>query len=219
MPWPFSTKMIPSADYREEFHTHCYWLQGRGDLCSFRYSALLDHTRKVAFLEDGEIAEVTAKGVRMWDGAGKENKRAFKQITWDSVTAQKGGFPHFMLKEIHEQPSAITDTFRGRISLKSGDVSLDGVKLNSRALARIKKIHMVACGTAWHACLVGKFLLEEIAGIPTEVDYGSEFRYRAPMIDSHSLLLLVSQSGETADTLAAIDLARAKKAKVVAIVT
>jgi glucosamine--fructose-6-phosphate aminotransferase (isomerizing) len=138
----------------------------------------------VAFLEDGEIAEVT---------------------------------PHFMLKEIHEQPNAITDTFRGRISLKSGEVSLDGVGLKTRELYRIKKIHMVACGTAWHACLVGKFLLEEIAGIPTEVDYGSEFRYRAPLIDSHSLLLLVSQSGETADTLAAIDLARAKKAKVVSI--
>jgi glucosamine--fructose-6-phosphate aminotransferase (isomerizing) len=179
--------------------------------------ALLDHTRKVAFLEDGEIAEVTAEGIRMWDGAGKETKRAFKEITWDAVTAQKGGFPHFMLKEIHEQPSAITDTFRGRISLKSGEVSLDGVGLKTRELSRIKKIHMVACGTAWHACLVGKYLLEEIAQVPTEVDYGSEFRYRAPLIDSHSLFLLVSQSGETADTLAAIDVARAKKAKVVSI--
>ncbi len=192
------------------------WKEGETFVAS-DIPALLDHTRKVAFLEDGEIAEVTVQGIRIWNGAGKETKRAFKEITWDAVTAQKGGFPHFMLKEIHEQPNAITDTFRGRISLKSGEVSLDGVGLKTRELYRIKKIHMVACGTAWHACLVGKFLLEEIAGIPTEVDYGSEFRYRAPLIDSHSLLLLVSQSGETADTLAAIDLARAKKAKVVSI--
>ena len=166
--------------------------------------ALLDHTRKVAFLEDGEIAEVRAEGFRMWDGAGRETKRAFKEITWDAVKAQKGGYPHFMLKEIHEQPRVITDTFRGRISLKSGEVSLEGFNLKTKELSRIKKIHMVACGTAWHACLVGKFLIEEIAGIPSEVDYGSEFRYRAPLIDSHSLLLLVSQSGETADTLAAL---------------
>jgi glucosamine--fructose-6-phosphate aminotransferase (isomerizing) len=119
-----------------------------------------------------------------------------------------------MLKEIHEQPRAVADTFRGRISLKDGGVSLEDIRLKTGQLKRIKRIHLVACGTAWHACLVGKFMIEEIAGIPTEVDYGSEFRYRSPLMDSHSLLLMVSQSGETADTLAAIEIARQKKAGV-----
>ncbi|MEE9185489.1 MAG: glutamine--fructose-6-phosphate transaminase (isomerizing) [Candidatus Binatia bacterium] len=179
--------------------------------------ALLDHTRKVTFLEDGEVAEVSSKGFQVWDGRQRVVRKAFKKITWDAVAAQKGGYRHFMLKEIHEQPRAITDTFRGRISLKSGEVSLEEINLKKKDHARIKKIHLVACGTAWHACLVGKSMLEEIAHIPVEVDYGSEFRYRTPLIDSHSLLLLVSQSGETADTLAAVDLGRIKKTRIVSI--
>ena len=179
--------------------------------------ALLDHTRKVTFLEDGEVAEVSSKGFQVWDGRQRVVRKAFKKITWDAVAAQKGGYRHFMLKEIHEQPRAITDTFRGRISLKSGEVSLAEINLKKKDHARIKKIHLVACGTAWHACLVGKSMLEEIAHIPVEVDYGSEFRYRTPLIDSHSLLLLVSQSGETADTLAAVDLGRIKKTRIVSI--
>ena len=122
-----------------------------------------------------------------------------------------------MLKEIHDQPRALADTFRGRISLKNGDVSLEGIKLTQSQVKAIKRIHLVACGTAWHACLVGKFMLEEIAGIPAEVDYGSEFRYRSPLMDPQSILLMVSQSGETADTLAATEIARAKKAKILAI--
>jgi glucosamine--fructose-6-phosphate aminotransferase (isomerizing) len=179
--------------------------------------ALLEYTRQVTFLEDGEIAEVRAGEFQVRDEKGKEIRRDLKQITWDAVTAQKGGYRHFMLKEIHEQPRAIADTFRGRISLKTGDVLLEGVELSARELATIKKIQIVACGTAWHAGLVGKFFLEEIAGIPTEVDYGSEFRYRAPSLDGASLLLLISQSGETADTLAAIAMGRARKAKIVSI--
>ncbi len=179
--------------------------------------ALLDHTRKVTFLEDGEVAEVSSKGFQVWDGRRRGVRKAFKKITWDAVAAQKGGYRHFMLKEIHEQPRAITDTFRGRISLKSGEVSLEEINLKKKDHARIKKIHLVACGTAWHACLVGKSMLEEIAHIPVEVDYGSEFRYRTPLIDSQSLLLLVSQSGETADTLAAVDLGRIKKTRIVSI--
>ncbi|MFQ5851642.1 MAG: glutamine--fructose-6-phosphate transaminase (isomerizing) [Candidatus Binatia bacterium] len=192
------------------------WGQGETFVAS-DIPALLDYTRKVAFLEDGEVAEVRAGGFRMWDGRGKGVRRAFREITWDAVAAQKGGYRHFMLKEIHEQPRVITDTFRGRISLKSGAVSLEGIDLKEKELSQIRKIYLVACGTAWHACLVGKFMLEEIAQVPAEVDYGSEFRYRAPLIDSHSLLLLVSQSGETADTLAAVDLGRVKKAKIVSI--
>jgi glucosamine--fructose-6-phosphate aminotransferase (isomerizing) len=179
--------------------------------------ALLDHTRKVTFLEDGEVAEIKAGGFRILNSKGKVLSRSFKEITWDAVAAQKGGYPHFMLKEIHEQPRSITDTFRGRISLKEGAVALEGIPLSATQLRKVKRIHLVACGTAWHAALVGKFMLEEIARIPVEVDYGSEFRYRVPLIKSGDLLLLISQSGETADTLAAVEMARKKKAKVISI--
>jgi glutamine---fructose-6-phosphate transaminase (isomerizing) len=179
--------------------------------------ALLDYTRKVTFLEDGEIGEVTVGSYRLFNGTGKAIRRPVKEITWDAVAARKGGYPHFMLKEIHDQPRALADTFRSRISLKNGEVSLEGIKLTQSQVKRIKRIHLVACGTAWHACLVGKFMLEEIAGIPAEVDYGSEFRYRSPLMDPQSILLMVSQSGETADTLAATEIARAKKAKILAI--
>jgi len=179
--------------------------------------ALLDHTRKVTFLEDGELAEVKAAGFRIMNGKGKPLTRPFKEITWDAVAAQKGGYPHFMLKEIHEQPRTVTDTFRGRISLKEGAVALEGIPLSASQMRQVERIHLVACGTAWHAALVGKFLLEEIAGVPAEVDYGSEFRYRAPLINAGDFLLLISQSGETADTLAAVETARKKKAKVISI--
>ena len=179
--------------------------------------ALLEYTRKVTFLEDGEVAEVKAGGYRILDGKGKAVKRPFKEITWDAVAARKDGHRHFMLKEIHEQPRAIADTFRGRISLQEGNVSLGEIALKTKEVERIDKIHLVACGTAWHAALVGKFMIEEIAGISAEVDYGSEFRYRSPFVSPRSLLLPISQSGETADTLAAIDVARTNKAKVVSI--
>ncbi|HXV79287.1 MAG TPA: glutamine--fructose-6-phosphate transaminase (isomerizing) [Candidatus Binatia bacterium] len=179
--------------------------------------ALLDYTRKVAFLEDGEVAEVSVGSFRLFNGKGKSIQRPLKEITWDAVAARKGGYRHFMLKEIHEQPRTVADTFRGRISLKDGDVSLEDIRLSATEARQIKRIHLVACGTAWHACLVGKFMIEEIAQIPAEVDYGSEFRYRAPLIDRHSVLLMVSQSGETADTLAAVEVARRNKAKVLSI--
>jgi len=193
---------------------------GRGNGETFVASdipALLDYTRRVTFLEDGEVAEVTAGSFRILDERGKTIQRPIREITWDTVAARKGGYRHFMLKEIHEQPRALADTFRGRISLKDGEVSLEGVPLKAREAKQIKRIHLVACGTAWHAALAGKFMLEEIARIPAEADYGSEFRYRSPLMDSRSLLLLISQSGETADTMAAVDMARAKGAKVVSI--
>jgi glucosamine--fructose-6-phosphate aminotransferase (isomerizing) len=192
------------------------WGQGE-TLIASDIPALLDHTRRVTFLEDGEVAEVKAAGFRILDGRGKTLNRPVKEITWDAVDAQKGGYRHFMLKEIHEQPRTITDTFRGRISLKEGAVALEGIPLSAGQMRKVKRIHLVACGTAWHAALVGKFLLEEIARVPAEVDYGSEFRYRAPLIDAGDLLLLISQSGETADTLAAVEMARKKKAKVISI--
>jgi glucosamine--fructose-6-phosphate aminotransferase (isomerizing) len=179
--------------------------------------ALLDYTRRVTFLEDGEIGEVTLGSYRLFNGKGKTIQRPVKEITWDAVAARKGGYPHFMLKEIHDQPRALADTFRGRISLKDGQVSLEDIKFTANQVKNIKRFHLVACGTAWHACLVGKFMLEEIAGIPAEVDYGSEFRYRSPLMDPKSVLLMVSQSGETADTLAATEIALAKKAKILSI--
>jgi glutamine---fructose-6-phosphate transaminase (isomerizing) len=193
---------------------------GRGEGETFIASdipALLDHTRKVAFLEDGELAEVAIDSLRLYDAKGKSLQRSFKEITWDAVAARKDGYRHFMLKEIHDQPRAVADTFRGRISLKTGEVSLEDISLTTDQVRRVNRIHLVACGTAWHACLIGKFMLEEIAQIPAEVDYGSEFRYRLPLMDPRSLLLMVSQSGETADTLAAVEIARRKKAKVLSI--
>ncbi len=179
--------------------------------------ALLDYTRKVTFLEDGEIGEVSIDSFRLYNQKGKLTPRGFKEITWDAVAARKGGYRHFMLKEIHEQPRAVADTFRGRILLKEGEVSLEDIRLKASHVKQIKRIHLVACGTAWHACLVGKFMIEEIAGIPAEVDYGSEFRYRSPLIDASSILLMVSQSGETADTLAAVEIARQAGAGVLSI--
>jgi len=193
---------------------------GRGEGETFIASdipALLDHTRKVAFLEDGELAEVAIDSLRLYDVKGKSLQRPFKEITWDAVAARKDGYRHFMLKEIHDQPRAVADTFRGRISLKTGEVSLEDIALTTEQVRRVNRIHLVACGTAWHACLIGKFMLEEIAQIPAEVDYGSEFRYRSPLMDPRSLLLMVSQSGETADTLAAVEIARGKKSKVLSI--
>ncbi len=193
---------------------------GEGDGETFIASdipALLEYTRNVAFLEDGEIAEVRAGGFRIFDGDSRPMERATKKITWDTLAAQKGGYRHFMLKEIHEQPQAVTDTLRGRISPESGAIDLAEINLTEDRLARTSKIHLVGCGTAWHAALVGKFLLEELAGIPVEVDYGSEFRHRTPLIDPDSLILLISQSGETADTLAAMEVGRQQGARVLSI--
>ena len=178
--------------------------------------ALLDYTREVAFLEDGEIAEVRADGFRILDSNARMVARPTRRITWDAVAAQKGGYRHFMLKEIHEQPQAVTDTLRGRVSLESG-VNLAELDLTEEQLARTRKIHLVGCGTAWHAALVGKFLIEELARIPAEVDYGSEFRHRTPLLGPDSLLLLVSQSGETADTLAALEVGRKRGAGVLSV--
>ena len=193
---------------------------GAGDGESFIASdipALLEYTRDVAFLEDGEIAEVRADGFRILDRDAQVMKRATKRITWDALAAQKDGYRHFMLKEIHEQPQAVTDTLRGRISLESGAINLPELNLTEDRLARTRKIHLVGCGTAWHAALVGKFLIEELARIPAEVDYGSEFRHRTPLLGPDSLLLLVSQSGETADTLAALEVGRRQGAGILSI--
>jgi glucosamine--fructose-6-phosphate aminotransferase (isomerizing) len=178
--------------------------------------AILDHTRRIVFLEDGEIAEVTRDRVTVSTFAGEPVVREPRTVAWDPVTAQKGGYRHFLLKEIHEQPQAIIDTMRGRILQEKADVSLDELA-NADWLARARRIIFVACGTAWHACLVGKYFVEQIARIPAEADYGSEFRSRDPVLEDGTVVVVISQSGETADTLAAVETAHARGAKVLAI--
>lgn len=179
--------------------------------------ALLDYTRQVAFLDDGEMAEVTSERVRFCDFDGRLIEREPRQVTWDAITAQKEGYKHFLLKEIHEQPQAIIDTMRGRILAEEGQVSLGELDTSGAVLNAIQRVTLLACGTAWHACLVGKFFLEELARIPAEVDYGSEFRYRDSPLDANSLVVTVSQSGETADTLAALEGGKAAGAKTLTI--
>ncbi len=193
---------------------------GLGEKESFVASdipALLDYTRWVLFLDDGEMAEVSRQGVAISDFSGRPIKREPRHITWDPITAQKSGYKHFLLKEIHEQPQAIIDTMRSRILEESGEIALGELTNRLPALDTVKRATLVACGTAWHACLVGKFLLEELAGLPTEVDYGSEFRYRPTPLDADSLVLAVSQSGETADTLAALEGGKNKGASTLAV--
>ena len=179
--------------------------------------AILEHTRDVLFLEDGDMAEVTREGVTVTTFDGEPVDRASKKITWDPITAQKGGFKHFLLKEINEQPQALIDTMLGRIRQEEGDVSLPELDSLGTDWSKFERIYLTACGTAWHACLVGKFLLEEMARIPVDVDYASELRYRKPILGPETLLVAVSQSGETADTLAAVEEAAASGSKVLSI--
>ncbi len=176
--------------------------------------AILAHTKKMLFLEEGEIANVSRQGVSLMSLTGQKLERTPKEIGWSAVQAQKDGFKHFMMKEIHEQPRAVSDTLRGRVDFQEHTANLDGVNLDPSAF---DKIFLVACGTSYHASLVGKFLIEGIARIPVEVDLASEFRYRDPIIGKHHLLVAISQSGETADTLAALKEAKARGAKTLAI--
>jgi glutamine---fructose-6-phosphate transaminase (isomerizing) len=179
--------------------------------------ALLEHTNKMYFMQDGEMAILTPSGVRIQDFQGKEIKYVPQEINWSPEMAEKGGYPHFMLKEIFEQPRCIQETISGRISQESGQIVLDEANLPDDFIVRMERIHIVACGTSWHAALVGKFLIEELARIPVEIDYGSEFRYRNPLVDRNSLVIAISQSGETADTLAAVREAKMKKARILSI--
>ncbi len=174
--------------------------------------ALLAHTRDVIFLEEGDLAEVTAEKVTITDLAGATVERPRRRIDWSPLMAEKGGHKHFMHKEIHEQPRAIADTLRGRAVLEEGDAHLDGVTLDAAAVRRIARVQIVACGTSWHAGLLGKQWIEKLARLPVEVDLASEFRYRDPVVDAGVLCIAVSQSGETADTLAAIREAKARGA-------
>ena len=175
--------------------------------------AILSHTRDVIFLDDREIITLTPEGIQVMDIDGNPIEKELSRVIWNPVMAEKGGYKHFMLKEIYEQPRAITDTIRGRLSHDTGNVYLDEIGMSASDIKRLSRIYIVACGTSWHAALTGKFMIEEMARIPVEVDVASEFRYRDPIIDENTLLIAITQSGETADTLAAIREARGKKGK------
>jgi len=179
--------------------------------------AILSHTREAFFMGDGEIAILTLKGVRVVDFDNHPVEPKVQHITWDPIMAEKGGFKHFMQKEIFEQPRAVRDTLLGRISQETGKVFLDEMNITEEEFRNFREVKIVACGTSWHAALAGKFMIERLAQIPVEVDYGSEFRYRDPIINKNTLVIAISQSGETADTLAAQREARLKDAKILAI--
>ncbi len=179
---------------------------------------ILQHTRDIFFLGDGEMAVLTRDAVSVSDFAGNSVEPAIQRITWDPIMAEKGGFKHFMLKEIYEQPRAVRDTVQGRLSLDTGRVFLDEMPNISEAdFKRFTSIKIAACGTSWHAGLAGKYMIEQLARVPVEVDYASEFRYRNPVLDENTLLLVISQSGETADTIAALREAKEQGAKGLAI--
>ncbi|GGH05667.1 glutamine--fructose-6-phosphate transaminase (isomerizing) [Silvibacterium dinghuense] len=164
---------------------------------------ILHHTRNLYFLADGDVAVLTRDGVKLTDLHGEPVTRPVQRITWDPIQAEKSGYKHFMLKEIFEQPRAIRDTTLGRISLETGKVFLGEMKITEEDFRRATRIHIAACGTSWHAAIVGKFMIERLARVPVEVDYASEYRYRDPIPDPNAIGLLITQSGETADTLAA----------------
>src|SRR5437867_3656152 len=180
--------------------------------------AMLAHARDVTYLEEGDVAVVTATDIHFTDIEGRPVKRKLTKITWDASAAEKSGFPHFMLKEIHEQPQTILDSMRGRYSYDIGEADLPDIGLTPKEFASVGRIWIVACGTSWHAGLVGKYLLEEMARTPVQVDISSEFRYRDPLVREDDLFITISQSGETADTLAAAREAKEKGARVVSIV-
>ncbi|HEX4229433.1 MAG TPA: glutamine--fructose-6-phosphate transaminase (isomerizing) [Bryobacteraceae bacterium] len=179
--------------------------------------AILSHTRDMFFLNDGDLAILTPEGVRLTDFDGKTVRRQVSHILWDPIMAEKGGYKHFMLKEVFEQPRAIRDTMLGRLGLESGRVFLDEVSISEADFLLFQQVKIVACGTSWHAGLTGKFIIERLARLPVEVDYGSEFRYRDPIVPPNTLTIVISQSGETADTIAALREARRKGSKTLAI--
>jgi glucosamine--fructose-6-phosphate aminotransferase (isomerizing) len=179
--------------------------------------AILNHTRDMFFLHDGDLAVLTAEGVKLTDFEGRPVKRQVTHILWDPIMAEKGGYKHFMLKEIFEQPRAVRDTMLGRVGQETGRIFLDEMNIQPREFANFRSVRIIACGTSWHAALAGKFMIEKLARIPVEVDYGSEFRYRDPIVDRETLTVVISQSGETADTLAAQREAKQKGSKTIAI--
>ncbi len=179
--------------------------------------AVLNYTRDVFFLADGDMAVLTPEGVSLSDFDGRPVKRPVSHVLWDPIMAEKGGYKHFMLKEIYEQPRAVRDTILGRVGQESGHVFLDEMEIQPREFRAFRSVKIVACGTSWHAALAGKAMIEKLARLPVEVDYGSEFRYRDAILGKDVLTIVISQSGETADTLAAQREAKQKGSRTVAI--
>jgi glucosamine--fructose-6-phosphate aminotransferase (isomerizing) len=179
--------------------------------------AILHHTRDIFFLGDGDLAVVTPDGVHLSDFEGRPVQRQIQHVTWDPIMAEKGGFKHFMLKEIYEQPRAVQETTLGRVSQDTGHIFLSEIEISDAELRAAQKINILACGTSWHAGQAGKFMIETLARVPVEVDYASEWRYRDPIVEPQTITLVISQSGETADTIAAQREAKAKGSKTLAI--
>jgi glucosamine--fructose-6-phosphate aminotransferase (isomerizing) len=179
--------------------------------------AILSHTRDMFYLADGDMAVLTPAGVQLSDFDGRPVIRPITHVLWDHIAAEKGGYKHFMLKEIFEQPRAVRDTTMGRVAHETGRIYLDEMEITAEEFARFRQVKLVACGTSWHAALAGKFMIEKLARLPVEVDYGSEFRYRDPIMEDDTLTVVISQSGETADTLAAQREAKSKGSKTLAI--
>ncbi len=199
----------------------CPLVVGKSRQASFVASdvmAMLIHTRDVTYLEEGDVAVLSGSGIHLTDNEGSPVSRKPMKITWDDSAIEKGGFPHFMLKEIHEQPQTILDTLRGRYSYETGEADLPDIGLTAGQFGTVGKIWIVACGTSWHAGQVGRYLFEEMIRTPVQVDIASEFRYRNPLVEKNDLLIAISQSGETADTLAAAREAKGKGAKIISIV-
>lgn len=179
--------------------------------------AILKYTGKVIYLENGELAEITSEETRVFALSGKALDKEITFISWDPGSAEKGGYSHFMLKEIHEQPNAIRKTIAGRVEADSHKIHFDELNLTDEEIKKVNRVVFTACGTSWHAGLIGEYLFEQLAKLPTEVEYAAEFRYRDPIIDENTLVIAVTQSGETADTLAAVWEAKARHAKTIAI--
>lgn len=198
----------------------CPLIVGLGEKQNFLASdvpAILSYTRDVVFLEDGDVAVLSKDGVDFLGSDGKKVERKTHKIAWDPVQAEKAGYKHFMIKEIHEQPRVVENTLLGRLDHQTSEVSLGELDFLGKDMAGISRVRFIACGTSWHASLVGSYLIEKYAGIPCQVDIASEFRYRDPILDSGTLVVAVSQSGETADTLAALRLAKKKGLKTLGI--
>jgi len=188
---------------------------GRGEgetIVASDVTAMLGRTRRVVFLENGDAVELKQESVRVVDRDGHDVERPVEVLDWDPGRAEKGGYRHFMLKEIYEQPDAIRQTILAYLDSDRSGINLDGLGFPADRLQRLNRVHLVACGTSWHACLVGKFLIEWLAGVPTEVDYASEYRYREPLLDADVLVVGVTQSGETRDTMGAMELAESSGA-------
>ena len=181
-------------------------------------SAILEHTRSVVYLDDGEMAVLTRGGYRIRTLTVTRLEKPVSQIEWDLATVERGGYPHFMLKEIFEQPDSVANTMRGHLLEEEGTSRLHGINLSDEQLRSFDRIVITACGTSWHAALIGEYMLEEMARIPVEVEYASEFRYRNPVVDAKTLVIAISQSGETADTLAAVREAKSRGARTLGLV-